>query len=78
MRWLGVSLPRWLGNELVRSRDILHTSLDLCAEIFEDLHAYCASLGIPLGCNVAKKKSKPRSSWCSGAKGYGRELRAAC
>lgn len=52
MRWLGVSVPRWLENELTHSRDILHTSLDLCTELFADLHAFCASRNIPLGCNV--------------------------
>jgi hypothetical protein len=52
MRWLGISVPRWLENELVHSRDILHTSLDMCVDIFADLHDYCAQRGIPLGCNV--------------------------
>lgn len=52
LRWLGVQVPRWLENELLRSRDMLATSVDLCADIFADLWTYATDRGIPLGCNV--------------------------
>lgn len=52
MRWLGVSLPRWLENELTHARDILGMSVDLCTEILTDLVAFARDKGIPLGCNV--------------------------
>jgi hypothetical protein len=52
LRWLGISFPRWLENELLHSRDILQTSVELCCEVFEDLSTYARARGIPLGCNV--------------------------
>ena len=52
LRWLGVSVPRWLENDLRRSRDILQASLKVCAEVLADLHDFAATHGIPLGCNV--------------------------
>ncbi len=52
MRWLGVSVPRWLENDLRRSKDILQASLNICTEVSADLCDFAASRGIPLGCNV--------------------------
>lgn len=52
LRWLGVSVPRWLENDLRRSRDILRASLKVCAEVLADLHDFATTHGIPLGCNV--------------------------
>jgi len=52
LRWLGVSVPRWLENDLRRSRDILQASLKVCGEVLADLHDFATSHHIPLGCNV--------------------------
>jgi hypothetical protein len=52
MRWLGISVPRWLENDLRHSKDILQTSLDVCTAVLEDLHDFATARGIPLGCNV--------------------------
>lgn len=52
LHWLGVSVPRWLENDLRRSRDILQASLRVCADVLADLHDFAVSHGIPLGCNV--------------------------
>lgn len=52
MRWLGISVPRWLENDLRHSKDILQTSIDVCTAILEDLHDFTRARGIPLGCNV--------------------------
>jgi hypothetical protein len=52
LRWLGVSVPRWLENDLRRSKDILQASLKVCAEVLADLHDFAVTHGIPLGCNV--------------------------
>jgi hypothetical protein len=52
LRWLGVSIPRWLENDLRRSRDILQASLKVCADVLADLHDFAATHGVPLGCNV--------------------------
>jgi len=52
MKWLGISIPRWLENDLARSGDILQQSLKACIDNFADLLAYAQAKGIPLGCNV--------------------------
>lgn len=52
MRWLGVSVPRWLENDLRHARDILQTSIDVCTAVLEDLCDFAKARGIPLGCNV--------------------------
>jgi hypothetical protein len=52
LRWLGVAVPRWLANELLHAHDTLAASVDLCVQVFEDLHRYATDRGIPLGCNV--------------------------
>lgn len=52
LAWLGVSVPRWLENELVHSPDILETSVDICEHVFEDLLEFAQKRAIPLGCNV--------------------------
>lgn len=52
LRWLGISVPRWLENELLHAKDILETSVELCCQVFVDLLDFARSKGIPLGCNV--------------------------
>ncbi len=52
MEWLGISIPRWLENELKHSGDILQKSVDYCLEIFEGLLDFCQEKQIPLGCNI--------------------------
>lgn len=52
MRWLGISVPRWLANELSHAHDILETSIELSTQILEDLVDFAARKSIPLGCNV--------------------------
>jgi hypothetical protein len=52
MKWLGISFPRWLENELRHSPDILAKSVDLAQHVFADILAFAASKGIPIGVNV--------------------------
>lgn len=52
MSWLGVSVPRWLQNELLNAQDILQKSVELSALAFAELHDFASEKGIPLGCNV--------------------------
>lgn len=52
MRWLGVSIPRWLENELTHSRDILEASLQVSCTVFEELWHFAKEKGLPLGANV--------------------------
>ena len=52
MQWLGIAFPRWLQNDLRRSRDILETSVALAIRIGEELVEYAREHRIPLGINV--------------------------
>lgn len=52
LRWLGISVPRWLENELLHAQNILQTSVELCCQVFSDLLDFARSKDIPLGCNV--------------------------
>jgi hypothetical protein len=52
LRWLGVSVPRWLENELVHHGDILTRSVDLCDEICGEAIAFARAKEIPIGINV--------------------------
>jgi hypothetical protein len=52
MKWLGISFPRWLENELRHSTDTLERSIDLCESVFADVHGYAREKRLPLGINV--------------------------
>lgn len=52
MAWLGVSVPRWLQNELLHAHDILEKSIELCVQTFSELHDFAREKHISLGCNV--------------------------
>ena len=52
MAWLGVSVPRWLQNELLHAHDILEKSLELLLTGFAELCEFAAEKGFSLGCNV--------------------------
>ena len=52
MKWLGISFPRWLENELRHSSDTLERSIDLCEIVFSDVQAYAREKQLPIGINV--------------------------
>lgn len=52
MKWLGISIPRWLENELTHTRDILQKSVDFCEQIWLELKSFADEKGIPIGCNI--------------------------
>jgi hypothetical protein len=52
MKWLGISFPRWLENELRHSADTLGRSIDLCERVFLDVHDYAREKRLPIGINV--------------------------
>ncbi|MGO4369285.1 methylenetetrahydrofolate reductase [Paenibacillus sp. MCAF20] len=52
MKWLGISIPRWLENDLVNSNDILDKSINLSRKIFEELFEFGLEKGVPIGCSV--------------------------
>jgi len=52
MKWLGISIPRWLENELIHSHDILEKSVEYSAQAYQALLEFAAEKNIPIGCNV--------------------------
>jgi hypothetical protein len=52
MKWLGISFPRWLENELRHSADTLERSIDLCESVFADVQDYARQKQLPIGINV--------------------------
>ena len=52
MKWLGISIPLWLENELIHSEDILQKSVDFSEQCFRELQTFAAEKDIPIGCNV--------------------------
>lgn len=52
LRWLGVDVPRWLANDILRAANTLAVSVDACERTFEELWDFALARGIPLGCNV--------------------------
>lgn len=52
MKWLGISFPRWLENELRHSPDTLERSIALCESVFDDVHEYAREKHLPIGINV--------------------------
>ncbi len=52
MKWLGISIPKWLENELTHSNDILQKSLDFSEQNWLELKSFANEKGIPIGCNI--------------------------
>ena len=52
MQWLGISIPRWMENELLHAQDILAQSLDYAWQNWKTLQAYARSKGLPVGVNI--------------------------
>ncbi|XEC95555.1 methylenetetrahydrofolate reductase [Paenibacillus tarimensis] len=52
MKWLGISIPKWLENDLKYSNDVLDQSIRLSQKIFEELLDFGLEKGIPVGCSV--------------------------
>ncbi|WP_336784708.1 methylenetetrahydrofolate reductase [Paenibacillus sp. MMO-177] len=52
MKWLGISIPKWLENDLIKSTDILDKSVALSLKIFEELFEFGIEKGIPIGCSI--------------------------
>ena len=52
MQWLGISIPRWMENELLHSQDILAQSLDYAWQNWKTLQTYAQQKGLPVGVNI--------------------------
>ncbi len=65
MKWLGISIPRWLENELTHTNDILGKSMKCLENIVVELNKYALEKNIPIGYNiesVAVKKDEIEAS----------------
>ena len=52
LEWLGVDVPRWVGNELRRSHDTLEASYEHCLAAAHELARFCRYLDVPFGFNI--------------------------
>lgn len=52
MKWLGISIPKWLENELIHSQDILQQSINFSEQNWRELQRFAAEKSIPIGCNI--------------------------
>ena len=52
MKWLGISFPRWLENELRRSSDPLEASVELCQRTFAEVLHFARAKQLPVGINI--------------------------
>ncbi len=52
MKWLGISIPKWLENELLHSKDILQKSVEVSEKNYLELKRFADEKGIPIGCNI--------------------------
>jgi hypothetical protein len=52
MKWLGISIPRWLENDLLHSDDILQRSVDCSEQNWNELKDFAERKGVPVGCNI--------------------------
>ncbi len=52
MKWLGISIPKWLENDLLHSNDILQKSVEVSEQNYLELKRFADEKGIPIGCNI--------------------------
>ena len=65
MNWLGINIPRWMENDLARSRDIIDESIRQNIRTAGELNEYCLEKKISCGFNVesiSPKKSEVEAS----------------
>ena len=52
MKWLGISVPQWLENELIHSKDILQKAVNFSEQSWLEVKSFAEEKGIPIGCNI--------------------------
>lgn len=52
IKWLGIRVPKWVEEDLLREEDMLAHSLNLISSFFVELTAYAKKIGVPIGCNI--------------------------
>lgn len=58
MRWLGISVPRWLERDMGASGDALAESMAHCHRLAQSIADYSGGAGIPFGFNVESLSSR--------------------
>lgn len=56
--WLGVHIPPAIKRELSSAKDMLARSIDLCVDVFAEVHTLAEKQGIALGCNVESASTR--------------------
>ncbi|MEX1056265.1 MAG: methylenetetrahydrofolate reductase, partial [Natronospirillum sp.] len=51
MKWLGISIPAWLENELIHAHDTASESIEFCEQNWLELKRFADKKNIPIGCN---------------------------
>jgi hypothetical protein len=52
MKWLGVSFPKWIENELIHAHDIIEDSFNMCLNGIRELIDFSRTRHIPIGFNI--------------------------
>lgn len=52
MKWLGISIPKWLENDMIHSNTMLEDSIEFCLDIFDNLFSFAVAKNIPVGFNI--------------------------
>lgn len=52
IKWLGISVPKWLEDGLLASEEMLDKSIEVITDIYKELTEIGKKEGIPVGCNV--------------------------
>ncbi len=51
-KWLGVKIPKWIENDIIRSVDTLNRSVEHAVDIVEEVLEFAVEKQIPFGCNI--------------------------
>lgn len=52
IKWLGISVPEWLEDRLLSSKEMLQRSIEMSTMIYKELSKIAQVEGIPIGCNI--------------------------
>jgi len=52
IKWLGISVPKWLEEGLIASQDMLEKSIEVILSIYKELTQIAKTENIPIGCNI--------------------------
>lgn len=52
IKWLGISVPDWLENNLLSSEEMLEKSIEVTTAIYKELTSIAKEEGISIGCNI--------------------------